>query len=207
MIDHILTKWNRIGDWVFRLAYLNTLWFLFSIIGVGFLGVFPATSSMFTILRKWLASEEVSVFQTFKETYQNEFVSANKIGWIFVLLGLFLVIDFIYLGAMEGTIYTLIIFLLIPVSFIYMSMLIYIFPVMANFQLSTIDYLKYAFIMSISFPHFTFVSILGAITIVVLFISFPLLISFFCASAFALLYLVISRWIFNRIGKRELSIS
>ena len=59
-------KFNRFGEWVIRLVILNVLWLGFSVVGLGILGVFPSTSALFSVLRKWfIGQEQVKITRSF----------------------------------------------------------------------------------------------------------------------------------------------
>ncbi|THE10839.1 DUF624 domain-containing protein [Bacillus timonensis] len=198
MIENMITKVNIIGDWVYRLAYVNILWLFFSLLGLVILGIFPATASMYTVIRKWMNNEEVSVFRVFSETYRKEFMQSNIIGWILLLMGLILWLDFMFLGNMQGIFYNILTFILLPITFIYLSVLFFIFPVFVHFQLNKSEYFKYAFIISLSYPHYTLLMIIGSIILLVLFITFPLLFPLLSGSTIGLLNMLVSKWIFKK---------
>src|SRR5690606_34729027 len=103
-------------------------WLLFSLLGLVILGIFPATASMYTVIRKWLNNEEVHTFRVFSETYRKEFMQTNKIGWLLALMGLILYLDFIFLGNMQGIFFNILAFILLPITFIYFSVLFFISP-------------------------------------------------------------------------------
>ena len=200
MVDNMLSKINFIGEWAIRLAYVNFLWMLFSAMGIFFLGFFPATAAMFTVIRKWLLKEQVSVFQTFKKSYRKEFTDANFVGWLLLLIGVFIYIDFIFLTSMDGILFTILLFVLLSVAFIYLSIIFYIFPVFVHFKLKKLEYVKYAFIISLSYPHLTILMLLGTIMLIAVFITFPMLFPFIVGSSLGCLVMFISKRVFHKVG-------
>ncbi|MBO1911160.1 DUF624 domain-containing protein, partial [Microvirga sp. 3-52] len=59
-------SFNNIAHRMIELIYINILWILFTILGLGIFGIFPATVSMFTIVRKIIVKEEkFKIFNTF----------------------------------------------------------------------------------------------------------------------------------------------
>ncbi|MCM3694017.1 YesL family protein [Neobacillus niacini] len=207
MIENMITKVNVIGDWVFRLVYVNILWLLFSLLGLVILGIFPATASMYTVIRKWLNNEDVATFRVFTETYRKEFIQMNKIGWLLALMGLILYLDFIFLGNMQGIFFNILTFILLPITFIYFSVLFFIFPVLVHFKLNKLEYVKYAFIISLSYPHYTLLMIIGSIILLVLFITFPLLFPLLSGSFIALLNMSVSKLIFKKVVLLKLNVN
>ena len=57
-MQELNNKLNGLGEWVIRLVYLNFLWIGFSLLGLGILGIFPATSALFSVLRKYFIKNE-----------------------------------------------------------------------------------------------------------------------------------------------------
>lgn len=209
MIDNMLSKINFIGDWAVRLAYVNLLWILFSLKGLFVLGFFPATAAMFTVIRKWgtKEQEQVPIFQTFKETYRKDFTDANRVGWLLIIIGFFIYIDFYFLFSLEGSIFTLVAFILIPISFVYFSILLYIFPVFVHFQLKNIEYIKYAFIISLSYPHLTILMLLGSCLLISIYVTFPMLFPFLLGSSLGTICMYISKMVFQKLEKDELAVN
>lgn len=200
MVDNMLSKINVIGDWVIRLAYVNFLWILFSAMGLFLLGFFPATAAMFTVIRKWFLKEQVSVFHTFKKSYWKEFTDANFVGWLLLIIGIFIYIDVIFVTSLDGILFTILLFVLLSVAFIYLSIVFYIFPVFAHFRLKKIEYVKYAFIISLSYPHLTILMLLGTILLIGVFITFPILFPFIVGSSLGCLVMYISNRVFHKVG-------
>src|SRR5699024_9005025 len=93
----------KLCEWIMRLAYVNILWIVFTAAGLIIFGFFPATGSMFTVIRKWIRKEyDIPVFRLFWSTYRSEFVRLNGIGFIFFVIGIVLYIDFRYFFTQSG---------------------------------------------------------------------------------------------------------
>lgn len=143
-----------VGEWALNIFLLNLLWFLFSTLGLFVLGIFPATAALFAVMRKLvMTSEEVPIFRLFWKTFKDEFVRSNLLGYVLVAAGLILYIDLRVLQQLEVTFLhqfmTIVTFLLI---FIYVVILLYVFPIFVHFNLKTFQYIKYAFILAIGRP-------------------------------------------------------
>ncbi|MFL6561089.1 MAG: YesL family protein [Bacillus sp. (in: firmicutes)] len=170
-------------EWIMRLAYVNLLWFLFSLIGLIFLGISPASVALFTILRKWLRKEtDLPIFQTFIQTFKKEFMKANKLGFVMALIGLFLYFDFKFLIAVGGTVqYALSIPLLI-ISIFYLITLLYIFPVYVQYEVNLLQYIKNSFYIGIINMHITILTIAAIWLLSFLFSAVPGIVLFFGVS-------------------------
>lgn len=170
--------------WITRLAYLNILWVLFTIAGLLFFGIMPATVAMFAIVRKWQRGEnEVPVFTTFLGVYRKEFWKANSIGIILLLLGYFFSIQFQILGAQSALVYQMAQFSIVIVFALLTMLVIYLFPIYVHFDLKAMQYLKWPLIVSIVHPILT-VFLLACIGLTGYFIFqvFPAVLFFFGGS-------------------------
>lgn len=96
--DGSMSRMLRMCEWVMRLAYTNLLWLLFTLLGLGIFGFMPATTALFSVMRKWIQGhEQVSVFQTFWKVYREEFVRSNVIGVVLVIIGTIIYVDLAYI--------------------------------------------------------------------------------------------------------------
>ncbi|WP_040978051.1 YesL family protein [Oceanobacillus jeddahense] len=142
--------------WITRFAYLNLLWMLFTMAGLLFFGIMPATVAMFAIVRKWQRGEdEVRVFTTFWVIYKQEFWKANCIGLTLFALGYLFSIQFQILGAQSALIYQMAQFSIVIIFALLVILLVYLFPVYVHFELKIIGYLKWPLIIAIVHPILT----------------------------------------------------
>lgn len=89
---------NQIGEWLFRLTLLNLLWIGFTLLGLGFLGLFPATSAVFAVVRQYqIGHKKVSLAKEFIHYYRQDFVKANVLGYSYLLMIAISWIDYRYL--------------------------------------------------------------------------------------------------------------
>jgi uncharacterized membrane protein YesL len=83
------------SQWLTRIVCVNLLWLFFSVVGLLLLGFFPATASMFAVLRKWLMGDtDIQVFKSFWGFYKKDFIKTNMIGYFVVIIGLILYMDY-----------------------------------------------------------------------------------------------------------------
>ncbi|MEG1310989.1 MAG: YesL family protein [Romboutsia sp.] len=149
-LDTILISFS---EWIYRFLKLNFLWVLFSTIGGIVFGVMPATIAMFYILRKWVQGElEISIFKTFKDVYIKEFKNSNKCGLCFGAIFMFLAIDLNILYKMDELYSTVLYIIVMSVLFFVSIAFIYFFPTYVHFELTLKEYIKNAFILSLSSP-------------------------------------------------------
>lgn len=88
MYTGIMGGFYRISEWIMRFAYVNILWIAFTLIGLVFLGFFPATASLFAVVRKWIqGNNEVPIFSFFWTNYKSSFLKSNILGISIVIIG------------------------------------------------------------------------------------------------------------------------
>lgn len=179
----------RFGEWALKLFLLNLLWFIFSVLGLLVLGIFPATAALFAVMRKLLMqSEDISIFKLFWNSYKNEFLKSNLLGFVISFIGFLLYIDYRVLQQLSVNILhqslTITLFILI---FLYLLVSIYIFPIFVHFNMSTFGYIKHAFILAIARPLKTLLVIVGLAVILYVLRLVPGLIPVFGVSLFSLL--------------------
>lgn len=194
----------KTSDWIMKLSLVNLLWISFSIIGLGFFGFFPATISMFTVVRKWIKGEtEVPVVTTFINAYKNSFLKANILGYISSLGGVILYFDYLFIQNMEGYSYIIMLLLLLTVSFYYLMVLFLVFPVYVHYEIKLTECFKYAFIIGASYPLRTiYISFVGFV-VYYLTASYPVIFLFFSGSVMSLLVMRFAYVIFTKIDEKN----
>lgn len=143
-------KFNTFAIWMLKVAYLNILWIIFTLVGFGVFGLFPSTGAMYMIVQKWLRKEPVEkMFPTFWNTYKKEFISLNKYGIFFIVIGYMLVFDFLFVlrnGDKLQWLYPVIGFITIS----YIVTLLYFFPIYTQFEMKFFQYIKQSFLIGAS---------------------------------------------------------
>ena len=143
-------RFNNYAIWMIKVAYLNLLWIGFTIVGLGLFGLFPATVAMFAIVQKWLQNEPVDrIFQSFWKTYKKEFISLNKFGLFFIVIGYILVYDFMFVYKNMDKLQLLFPVLLF-LTICYLVTLLYFFPVYTQFEMKFFQYIKQSFLIGAS---------------------------------------------------------
>ncbi|GAB2535091.1 DUF624 domain-containing protein [Gracilibacillus alcaliphilus] len=184
---------QQLFEWAAKLAYLNLLWIIYTLMGLLVLGAGPATVSLFTILRQMLrGNDHDPIWQTFHRTYRQEFWKANQLMIPIYLVGGFIYLDFMFIQALP---YSFLIdnivfpaLLLLTVLFILAAG--YLFTAYVHVDVSSGIYIKYALVMIGLYPLFSILMFFSlSIFAVVLFI-FPAILPFYGVSIAA--FIVIS---------------
>ncbi|MBD1379461.1 YesL family protein [Metabacillus arenae] len=200
-----ITKLNTLFLWVTKLAYLNGLWILFSLIGLVIVGLFPASVAMLTICRKWLHGEStLPIFKTFVKTYKSALLSSNLLGWILAGVGILLYINFLILQANTGQInivtisafYLFLVFFLITVS--------HALPVFVHYRISILNCIRHAFIIGLLNVHLSIAIMISQSSFFYLMFSYPSSAVFFLGSILSIIQMWLALCSFKRIDKRAM---
>jgi len=194
----------RICDWIMRLAYVNLLWILFSLLGLVLFGVMPATTALFGIIRKWVKGEtDFPVFKEYKSRYVHEFRHSNLLGLILSVIGVLLYVELSFFFPFTNIVQLVLFLMALLMTFIFLTIMMYIFPLFVNYELNLLQYIKTSLLIGISYPIKT-LGLLGAgIVLYFILFSIPGLLPFFSVSMFSTIILFSSFRIFEKIEQQK----
>lgn len=191
----------KLSTWIMRMAIVNILWISFTIIGFGVLGFFPATVAMFTIVRHWIRGDsDIPIYSTFWNTYKQNFLKSNILGIIFVIGGVVIFWDLLFFRDIGGSMGFVLFFLSIVLALFYLMTTFILIPVIVHYDIKTFENIKYAFIISSSYPLQAIYIGLSIYAIFYVTTWFPILFIFFSGS---FLSLVIMRFAYTAFEKTE----
>lgn len=198
-------KFYSIVEFITMLAVLQLMWIGFTLLGLVIFGVSPATVGLFSVMRKRLQGEDSlrSLTSAYWATYKKEFLSANKIGVILIVIGYFLTINFQVVSMMSGTMGLLMLTLLVMVTIMYAVMVMNIFQVFAHYELPFSRYFSASLLLSISFPIQMIGSMMGLYVFYRVFLVIPGLLPFFGISITILFLTWMSSQIFKKKDESE----
>ena len=199
------SKFYSLLEWIMWLAYLNLLWMGGLAAGLFVLGLFPATVSMFAVIRGLLKrdSAENRIFHTFVSTYKKEFVKSNLIGFTIAAMGCVLYLDFLFIQNMSGVVYYILFTGLIFISLVYVISLLYIVPVYVHYDLSFFQYFRHAVLIGIVSPVITLLMLAGLAGLYLLLVSIPGLIPFITTSSVAFILMSSALIVFHRLEQKQ----
>jgi uncharacterized membrane protein YesL len=193
----------KLCDWIMKLAFINLLWLVFSILGLVIVGFFPATMAMFAIIRKLLMGDlDVPIFKTFWVSYKNDFVKSNLLGLILAILGYFFYIDVHILQNTSGLI-NLIYYPVLLVWLGYILTVCYVFPTFVHYDLKVQQVLKTSFLIMLTNPLSTVLMAIGSIAIYFLMTTVPGLIPLFGGSVLSVVIMWSSFFAFSKIERNQ----
>lgn len=191
-------------EWITKLAYLNLLWLGFSLLGLGIFGFFPATVSMFTVVRKWMIGEtDIPIFQTFWRTYKKEFFKSNGMGLIVLIVSGLIVLDLVFMNNNGSSFTNLIHIPLYLFIFSCVMTMFYLFPMYVHYDLKFIDIFKNSFLIMLINPISNLVIITGIVAIYFVMKFIPGLAFFFGGSVTAMIIMAACYVAFNRIDQKK----
>ncbi|WP_052255193.1 YesL family protein [Salinicoccus sp. YB14-2] len=181
-----------VTDWMVKLGYLNILWASFTILGLGVFGLFPASFSVYAIVRKWLDGERnINLFKTFKTHYFKEFFITNLLGVITSILITLFALNIVFYTGFEHKVSDILMSLFGALLIITITLALYLLPLFASVRLKFFDYFKAATYIIITHPVQALALLVFTPVYGMILLTLPFLIPFFSVSIFA----VISTWI------------
>lgn len=159
----------EILDKITKLIYINLLWFLFTLIGLGIFGLMPSTASVNLLVRKYLRREEyTNIFVEFWNCYKKSFISSNIIGLIFYVIAFILYLDFHILLGTNSVIGKVLLALTLMFGLIFVGVLLNFFPIYSKYHMKVFDYLKLSLVIALSNPLITLLMTLWVIIIIII---------------------------------------
>lgn len=193
----------RLAEWISRLVYVNLLWILFSLLGLGIFGIMPATLAMFAIIKKWQNGQaSIKVFREYWKYYKDSFLRINLLGLILLLVGVVLVIDLNYFRSAEGIFNLLVKYFFYLLIFLYIIDLIYIFPIFLKYQTKLRYIIKNALLFALLTPLETIKIVLGLVVVILFFWILPSLLPFLGISLPVLLICWISSTTIDKVEEK-----
>lgn len=193
----------RVSVIISRLAYMNLLWILFTLVGFGLFGIMPATVALFAVMRKWvIQKEEFPLFSTFWQYYKEEFMKANGFGLFFAFFSLILYINFT-LATDQVFWMTMVRYVLLVLTIVFFMTFLLFFPVYVHVKNKGTHYIKTAFLLSLAYPQYMIVMGIAIVAIQYLLMFLPGLIPFFTASLVCYVMTKIASIIFKIVENKQ----
>lgn len=152
-----LEKINKMNDvliGILKVAYLNLLWLVFTLLGLFFFGIGPATYAMMKYYDRWLRLKEaLPVTKSFWRFYKERFRQSVAISWIYLAVFGILWVNLFsltqwYLQAANVVILVVVLF-----------SLTHVFTVMAATSFKKIwEVLRGAALLGLGYLHYTIIS-------------------------------------------------
>lgn len=202
--QQIVSSLDRFLKVILQMAWLNFLWFLFTLLGLVVVGIFPATTAAISVARKWIREGGIdSTFLTFNETYREEFKKSNFIGFNLVFIIILLIINYYALLEFGEQIPIFIIFAYYFVVFIFSVLLVWLFPLLSHYDTKVIYYFKNALLIGLTRIPTTISIIASVFLILYVSLKLPSLFLFFTISLVALSVAFLTGRVFEEIDNNN----
>ncbi|UOQ87312.1 YesL family protein [Gracilibacillus salinarum] len=200
----IVNSFDQFLHVIIRIAWLNFLWILFTLIGVVAGGIFPATTASISVARKWIQKKEVkSVYQAFKQAYRQEFIRANMIGYILVAIAAILFVNYQAILQLGDQIPVFVVFAYYFVIFLFSILALWIFPLLSHYKTTVKEYFKNALIIGITKMPVTITMALVLFIILYVSLELPTMLLFCTVSLIAVAIAYLSVQVFEKIDKEQ----
>lgn len=187
-----------------RLSWLNILFILFTLLGAGILGFFPAVTATIRVGRKWISEKsEFPLYQVFKDTYKKEFIKANLVGFILVLVGGVLFANYYAILWLEDRVPVFVVFAYYCVIILYTILAVWAFPLLSYYDAKILQNLKNALIIGITKLPTTILMVVLLFIILYVSLQIPSLLLFFSFSLIALSNAYLSSRVFSEIDNMQ----
>ncbi|TGG93479.1 DUF624 domain-containing protein [Natronospirillum operosum] len=187
-------KTDRALRSITRVAGLNLTWLLFTALGLGVLGVFPATMAMFYVARHWVTGEQdVPLWHTFQSRFRASFWRANLGGWLVVGCCGLLYLNFRIIVAAEGAVPLVIVLSFLLILALFAMVVSALLPVAAHFDEPPLALLKKALFFALGRPHIAVLFPLTIWAVAWLSMALPAFFLFFSGSVTACVLM----WLFT----------
>src|SRR5690625_1258451 len=120
----------RLSVAVVKMAYINFLWILFVILGLGLFGLFPATVAIFSTVRQWIkGNHHFPIFKFFRKKYKTNFINSNLLGFGYVFIGVVIYSDIIYFSSPTSILSLTLLYFFRILAVVYLIFGLFLFPV------------------------------------------------------------------------------
>ena len=189
----------RFAEWLTKLLHIQLIWILFCLIGLVIGGIFPATFSMFAIIRKWIIKQDdFPVLKTFMRTYKKVFIKSNILGYGMILLGF----SIYYYIQLFSTISIVLVAVTSMFGLVYLMTSLFIIPVYVHFNISLPEVIKHAGIIAVSHPLHILLMVLSLIAFWYIMLLLPAMLPFIGFSFLSYVLMFIANTAFTSIERK-----
>jgi uncharacterized membrane protein YesL len=149
---------NRGIEWIWRLALLNLLWIGLTLAGGVIFGLFPATSAMYVVMRRWFVHPETrdqSSIRAMTAAWRDNFWRANALGWALTVVGALLAYGLWLSIGNTGLAGSVAFYCIVIVAAMFCAMLIHLPFLAAHLEAGGIRLVRAAWMLALAQPFAT----------------------------------------------------
>ena len=154
MSNFIFEKWQNICLLILQLCGLNFLWIIFSLFGMGILGIGPATVAMLAVIRKIIRNKDdtIPILSTYWTEFRKNFLTGNFFFFLYFIVGYILYVNWLYVH------HSFLQVMFVIATLLYMISMVYIIPIIVHYDWKgVVIKIKYSLIFGVSHLHYTLV--------------------------------------------------
>ncbi|WP_067841884.1 YesL family protein [Amphibacillus sediminis] len=186
----ILQKLYMLTIWISRLATVNLLWLIFTLLGLGLFGIGPATLAMSVVISRWIDRDDsFSVLKVFINVYRKYFFKSNLICLLLVLVSGMLVYNYLFIEINSFPMFYRVITVAMGILHVLISLII--IPLYTNNEVGIIELFKTSALFVIGYPINSLVIAVATAGLIVIQLFMPGLLFFFSGSS--MIFVVILR--------------
>ena len=172
------SKYYHTLDTLTKVAVINILWFITSLVGIGVFTFMPATVAVFVLMKEMVDKNDTPVFKPFYRIFGKEYLKSQGVFLVLLLIALILANNFItyYNQALEAQrmIFSIAFYATSFLILLYIMTLLHVFLIYIYFpHYKVFRILKFAFIVSFLFPFRTILLILFNMGFLLIFVFIP----------------------------------
>ncbi|WP_010282940.1 YesL family protein [Bacillus timonensis] len=142
-------KLFKVMEIIGNVCFLNVLWLISSL---PIITIPASTSAMLGVIKDVIEGNEPSLRKAFYHHFIKHFKKASIVGVCQFLIGVILVGDLLVMWNLEGIFRSVMIPIFGVFAFIFLSMSIYIYPLLVNYDMSYKELIKNSFYLSTTRP-------------------------------------------------------
>jgi uncharacterized membrane protein YesL len=176
--------------WISRLALLNLIWLALCVVGLVAGGFFPATATLFALVRRWLLAQgddDRPLLNAAWHYFRVDFWAANALGYGLTVFGYLLYLDVRLFAGSGGPLALILLVASLAVCLLYALTLLYIGPVFVHLEARWYQQIRVAAVFGLSHPFSALHAALVGGGLYVVFLQVPGLVVFFGGSVVATL--------------------
>ena len=146
---------------------------IFLIACIPLVTIFPAIAAMYSVLRDWKLHKESAILEPFMRHFKLNFKQSFIISLLWIPFPVLLYFDFLFIIHLESGWKTLFLVPLFLIAIVFLSMSIFLFPVMVHYKLGIKDVLKNTFIISLTYYPITLLQLVISATLFTILFFIP----------------------------------
>lgn len=133
---------------VLQVVTLHFFWILFMLRGFIVAGFFPSTAALYAVIRELARKKSIqSISVLYKKHYKDNFKVSNVLGWLFLLVTLIIITNYIYIPLYSDVVRLVMYTIIFLFTFLLLIIWTYFFPVITQYKLSYTEYFVMIFRM------------------------------------------------------------